>query len=185
VTIKAHHHSVTAHVGDNITIDCEVASIPHAPDYLIVWYKNDGQLSRFISARVHSILQEFSKINCSQTSTLIIYNATLNDSANYSCAVPISDYPAVVDTISLNVSLPPKQTAALYSYRLLIVKVGIPLIMIVILSGVSITLAVLYYQRKRQKRLHQALEQYKRRPLPKKGKANMKVICALYTVFLS
>ena len=58
MTIKAHHHSVTAHVGDNITIDCEVASIP---DYLIVWYKNDGRLIRNLSTRVHSILQEFSK----------------------------------------------------------------------------------------------------------------------------
>jgi len=131
-----------------------------------VWYKDNEQLWN-PSAHVHDVLQDFNKIDCSVTSTLYINNATFNDSANYSCSVTISDYNAVITTISLDVISQPSFNHP--SYKMLIVQIGVPLIIVLVFSGVSITLAVLHYQRKHQKRLHQALEQYRRRPLPKKG----------------
>ncbi|XP_065910614.1 fibroblast growth factor receptor-like isoform X2 [Dysidea avara] len=159
--------NITAHVGDNITIICKVASIPHTYDYSIVWYKNDEQLWN-PSARVHDVVQDFKKFDCSRTSTLYITNATFNDSANYSCSAAISDYLPQVKTVSLSITLPPKQPSIKHPiYKLLLV--GITLLVVLVFFGISITLAVLHYQRKRQKRLHQALEQYRRRPLPKKG----------------
>jgi len=155
-------------IGDNISIECKVSSIPHTHGYSLVWYKNNKQVYD-PSGRVHDIQQDFNKKDCSVTSTLYIYNATFNDSANYSCSVTISDYPPVVEPILLNVTLPTKQPLLKRSYKILIIEIGIPLIIVLVFSGVSITLAILHYLRKRQKRLHQALEQYRRRPLPKKG----------------
>ena len=162
-------NSTIAYIGNNISIECKAASIPHTYGYSLVWYKDNEQLWN-PSPRVYDVLQDFNKIHCSVTSTLYINNATFNDSANYSCSVTISDYNAVVRTISLNVISPPKQPSFNRpSYKMLIIQIGIPLIIVLVFSGVSITLAVLHYKRKHQKRLNQALEQYRRRPLPKKG----------------
>ena len=170
MTINA-SHDLVVFVGNDLKIDCIVASLPHDSGGGIRWHYNNNSKYQYEiycdspTARVYYIEGDFNKVHCQKIITLIIRNLTFQDSGDYSCIAALSNYPVVTDTLSLTVTTLPKQP----DYKLTIIKISIPVFVVIILSAVSMTLGFFYYQRTRQVKLKKALEEYQKRPLPKKG----------------
>ena len=161
MTIEASDNLV-AYVGDDLSIDCIVASMPHTFNYLIVWQKNEANL---FGSRVDVTESDFDKDRCRIISTLNIRNLTFEDSGTYTCWGIVTDKPGVNDSVLLTVTTPAKEP----EYKSLILKISIPVSVVVILSAILIVLGFFYYQHMRQVKLQRALEEYCKRPLPKKG----------------
>ena len=164
VTINA-SYNLLAYVGDNLDIQCIVASLPNGNDTQIKWFKNSSEIIDTYHAS-HNV-SDFDKIHCRRISTLYIRNLTFEDSGIFTCVSYISDYSAT-DRVLLTVTVPVK-TVKQPDYKLLIVKISIPVSIVVILLGISVTLGVFYHLHMRQVKLRKALEEYYKRPLPKKG----------------
>ena len=168
VTINASHNLV-AYVGEDLTIDCIVASLPQSDSKVLRWYKGKRELDYERTAatgtRVYYLEGSYDKVHCRQNITLNIKNLTFEDSGNYSCASGVSIGRKVIDTMLLTVTVPRKQV----DYKSLIIKISIPVSVVIILSVISVTLGFFYYQRVRHAKLKKALEEYQKRPLPKKG----------------
>ena len=167
VTINGSHNLI-AYVGDDLTINCIVASFPQSRS--IRWHKNISCYSKEIvnkssSARVHYHIPSYDKIHCRQIITLYIRSLTFEDSGNYTCCGTVSDYEPELDTMSLTVTVPVKQP----DYKSLIIKTSVPISMVMIILGTSVMLGFFYYLHVRQLKLQKALEKYQKRPLPKKG----------------
>ena len=166
VTINASHNLV-AYVGDDLSIDCIVASSQESDTTALTWFKNFTHIIR--GERVYHSKSSFDRVHCRQIVTLYFKNLTFNDSGYYSCYGYISNYDATVDTMLLTVTVPPAPLKQLDDYRSLIIKISIPVGLIIILSAISITVGFFYYQHVCQVKLQKALEEYRGRPLPKKG----------------
>ena len=162
VTINASHNLV-AYVGDDLTIDCIVASLTQSGTSAIRWFKNETEILPY--GHVDYQLGDFDKIHCRQIITLEIKNLTFEDSGNYTCVSAVSNYRSVTDTMLLTVTVPQKQP----DYKLLITKISIPVSVIIVLLGICMTLGFFYYLHVRQMKLQKALEEYQKRPLPNKG----------------
>ena len=162
VTINASHNLV-AYVGDELSIDCIVASLPQSGNNGIRWFKNVSEILPF--GHVTYQLGDFDKVHCRQVITLNIRNLTFEDSGNYTCVGAVSDYRSVTDTMLLTVTVPVKQP----DYKLLIIKISIPVAIVIILLVISVTVGFFHYLHVRQVKLQKALEEYRRRPLPTKG----------------
>ena len=166
-------HNLVAYVGDDLNIDCDIASLAQAADStILLWYKNTKQLLYKPysppNTRVGWFKKNiFDKVHCRQIITLSIKNVTFDDSGNYSCAASISDFPKVVDSMLLTVTVPTKQP----DYKSLILKTSIPVSVVIILLAILVVVGTYYYQHKRQMKLQKALEEYQKRPLPWKGKS--------------
>ena len=117
------------------------------------------------TARVCYVEGDFNKVHCQKIITLSIRNLTIKDSGNYSCIAAVSNYPVVIDTLLLTVTTTTKQPHD----KSPIIKISIPVSVVIVLSAVSMTLGFFYYQHKRQVKLQKALEEYQKRPLPRKG----------------
>ena len=65
----------------------------------------------------------------------------------------------------LTVTAPVKQ----HDYKSLIIKISIPVSVVIILLAITVTMGIFYHLYLRQVKLQKALEQYRERPLPKKG----------------
>ena len=163
MTINASHNLV-AYVGDDLTIDCIVASLPQSGNVGIRWFKNET-VEITPHGHVDYSLSDFDKVHCRQIITLKIKNLTFEDSGNYTCVSAVFDYKSVTDTMLLTVTVPVKQL----DYKLLITKISIPVSIVIILSAISATIGFFYYLHVRQMKLQKALEEYQKRPLPKKG----------------
>ena len=170
VTINASHNLV-AYVGDDLSIDCVVASWSQTNSNVIAWLKNECEIDYEGSSppetRVFYSASHFDKIHCRQFMTLNIRKLTFTDSGNYSCIATytVSDYPMVVKSILLTVTVPMKQP----NYKSLILKISIPISVVIIILAISVALGTYYYQQKYQIKLQKALEEYQKRPLPRKG----------------
>ena len=168
VTIDASQNLV-AYVGDDLSVDCIVASLAQADSTTILWYKDENQVAnRFYyppDTRVGWLSHPFNKFQCQQIVTLSIRNLTFSDSGNYSCFAAISDYHRVIDSMLITVTVPMKQP----NYKSLIIRITIPLSVVIILLAILVVFGTYYYQRKCQIKLQKALEEYQKRPLPKKG----------------
>lgn len=167
VTINGSHNLV-AYVGDDLTINCIVASYPQ--NGIIRWHKNDSCNSKEIthkssSAHVYFHMPSFDDIHCRQIITLHIRNLAFEDSGIYTCCARVSDYSPDPDTMLLTVTVPVKQP----DNKSLIIKISVPVSVVIILLGTSVMLGFFYYLRVRQLKLQKALEKYQNRPLPKKG----------------
>ena len=166
VTINGSHNLV-AYVGDDLTIDCIVASYPQS--HRIRWHKNEScdsdEITDNSSARVHFHIPSFDKIHCRQINTLYIKKLTFEDSGTYTCCGRISNIAPDPDTMLLTVTLPARQP----DYKSLIIKISVPVSVFIILIGTSVMLGFFYYLHVRQLKLQKALEKYQNRPLPKKG----------------
>ena len=163
VTIDASDNLV-AYVGDDLSIDCIVASLPNILNNAIRWYKYKEEVLA-LDDRVYYTKGHFDEDHCRIITTLSIKNLTFEDSGNYTCADIISDENVVNDSILLTVTTPAKQP----EYKSLILKISIPVSVVVMLSAIFVVLGFFYYQHMRQVKLQQALEEYHKRPLPKKG----------------
>ena len=167
VTINA-SHNLFAFVGDDLVIKCIVASLPNTANKGIGWFKNDSDFLMIYQTspndHIYHKLSNFDETHCRQTISLFIRNLTFEDSGNYICRSIVSGSP-VDDTMLLTVTTPIKQT----DYKSLIVKISVPVSIFIIMLGVSVTLGIFYYLRMRQVKLQNALEEYGKRPLPKKG----------------
>ena len=168
VAISASHNLV-AYIGDDLSIDCVVASLPQS-NYFMRWFKDESEILKYSDyyhppARVYSFSHPFDKQHCQIIFTLKIKNLTFEDSGNYSCTSEVSDEHRVTDSMLLTVTVPTKQP----NYKSLIVEISIPVSVVMILLAISVTVGFFYYQRLRQRKLQQALEEYHKRPLPKKG----------------
>jgi len=162
-------HNLVAYVGDDLSIDCVVASLPPS-NFFIRWHKNDSEIlhcSKYFCppSRSYSIQHPFNKNHCQIIYTLKIKNLTIEDSGNYSCTCEVSNFPRVTESMLLTVTVPTKQP----NYKSLIVDISIPVSVIIVLSMISMALGFFYYQHVRQTKLQKALEEYYKRPLPKKG----------------
>lgn len=168
VTINGSHNLV-AYVGDDLSINCIVASFPQSRSTR--WHKNNSCNSKEIteksSARVYFDMPLFDKIHCRQIITLYIANLTFEDSGTYTCCGRVSDYAADFDTMLLTVAVP--NTMKQPDYKSFIIKISVPVSVVIILLGTSVVLGFFYYLRVRQLKLQKALEKYQNRPLPKKG----------------
>ena len=165
VTINGSHNLV-AYVGDDLHIECIVASLPNTFNTLIRWYKNETMIFYSSPAsRVYYSASDYDEIYCRRIVSLYIRNLTFEDSDNYICRTLVSDYEAVVDVMSLTVTVPVTQP----DYKSLIFKISIPVSVVIILLGITVTLGIFYYLHLRRVKLQKALEQYCERPLPKKG----------------
>ena len=168
VTINASHNLVT-YVGDDLTIDCIVASLPQSDNKVLRWLKGERELDYEKTAttgtRVFYLKGSYDKVHCRQNITLNIKNLTFEDSGNYSCASAVSVEHKVTDTMLLTVTVPTKQA----DYKSLIFKISIPVSVVIILSVISMTIGFFFYQQVRHAKLQKALEEYRQRPLPKKG----------------
>ena len=169
VTINASHNLV-AYVGDDLSIDCVVASWSNSDSDFLKWHKNGHEVYYDRASpqpcRVCYSQSLFDKVHCQQIITLNIKNLTFNDSGNYSCGAETSNYPMVIDTMFITVTIPTKQP----NYKSMIIKISIPVSVVIILLAISVVVGTYYYQRKCQIKLQKALEEYQKRPLPKKGK---------------
>ena len=169
MTINA-SHSIVAYVGDDLSIDCIVASLPQSDSYLIIWYNNNYQVPYAfppLVVHVDYIVGPFNKDHCQVIATLTIRNLTYEDSGNYSCKAAVTDHHQVTDTVILMVREHTGQP--IEDYKSLIIEISIPVSVVIILSSVSVTLGYFYYQHVCQVRLKKALEEYRKRPLPRKG----------------
>ena len=168
VTINASHNLI-AYIGDDLSIDCIVASTQEADTTALTWYKNfTNIISSSPGERVHHSKSSFDRVHCQQIVTLYFKNLTFEDTSNYSCYGYISTY-STVDTMLLTVMVPPTPVKQPADYRSLVTKISIPACVIIILSAVAITTGFFYYQHARKVKLQKALEEYRGRPLPKKG----------------
>ena len=160
---------MTAYVGDDLSIDCVVASWSQANSDFIKWLKNEHEIyydgSSPPETRVSYSESHFDKVHCRQFVTLNIRKLTFTDSGNYSCMATVSDYPMVINSILLTVTVPMKQP----NYKSLILKISIPISVVIIILAISVALGTYYYQRKCRIKLQKALEEYQKRPLPRKG----------------
>ena len=179
VTINGSHNLV-AYVGDDLRINCTVASYLQPPTRGIIrWHKDESCNSKEITdnsfSRVHFHIPSFDNIHCRQVVTLYIRNLTLNDSGNYTCCGRFSDYEPDPDTMLLTVMVPVKQPnykslIIKPDYKSLIIKISVPVSVVIILLGTFAMLGFFYYLHVRhQMKLQKALEKYRNRPLPKKG----------------
>ena len=153
-----------------MSIDCIVASLPQSGTYLIRWYQNNQEVPFAIPPEVmHIDFMEgaFNKDHCQVITTLTIRNFTYEDSGNYSCKAFVSDHHPVSDTVILMVKEHTEQPVD--NYKTLIIEISIPGSVVFILSSISVTLGYFYYQHARQVKLKKALEEYRKRPLPRKG----------------
>ena len=168
VTINASHNLV-AYVGDDLSIDCVVASWSQSETSFLEWYKNGNEVfldcASSPASRVCYSESPFDKVHCRQLITVNIKNLAFNDSGYYSCGAGISKYPMVMDTKLITVTVPMKQP----NYKSLILEISIPVSMVIILLAICVILITYYYQRKRHIKLQKALEEYQKRRLPKKG----------------
>ena len=165
VTINASHNLV-AFVGDDLIIKCNVASLINSGVEIIRWYKNNSQIYQTSSAyRVYYKLSDYDKIHCRKTINLYIKDLMLEDSGNYICKGIVSDYLEVADAMVLTVTVPTKQP----NYKSLIVEISVPVSIVITLLGFSATFGIFYYLHMRKVKLQNALEEYCKRPLPKKG----------------
>ena len=159
-------HELVAYVGDDVHIECIVASLPNTGNVGIRWYKNNTEIFRSSPAsRAYYELSDYDETSCRRIIFLHIRNLTLKDSDNYICRTAVSDYPVVDDLMSLMVTIPVTQP----DYKSLIFKISIPVSVVIILLGITVTMGVFYYLHLRQVKLQKALEEYRERPLPKKG----------------
>ena len=159
-------HNLVAYVGDDLNIDCIIASLQQDDEIVIRWLKSKTEIkSRIYSpeARVSYLEDDYDKAHCRLRITLSIKNLTYGDSGNYSCVA--STEGRVTDSMLLTVTVPEKQS----DYKSLIMKIGIPVSVVIILLAISITLGFFYNQHMRQVKLKQALKEYQERPLPRKG----------------
>ena len=167
MTINASHNLV-AYVGDDLSIDCIVASLSQSDSNLLRWFRGREEIDYGSSpvTRVYYLEGSYDKVHCRQTITLIIRNLTFEDSGNYSCKSAVSDgMTAVTDTMLLTVTVPRKQV----DYKSLIIKISIPVSVVIILLAISVTVGFFHYLHVRQVKLQKALEEYRKRPLPTKG----------------
>ena len=168
MTINASPNLV-AYVGNDLEIDCVVASWSQADSNYARWLRNEDEIdfedSSSSATHIFYTKSEFDKDHCSQFMTLNIRKLTFKDSGNYSCAATVNAYPMVIKTMLLTVTVPMKQP----NYKSLILKISIPVSVFIIILAISVVLGTYYYQRKCQMKLQKALEEYQKRPLPKKG----------------
>lgn len=164
MTINASHNLIS-YVGDDLNIDCIVASLPQSYSNFIKWYKFESEDIYQEISYSYILNSPFDKVHCRQIITLNIKNLTFKDSGNYSCITWVSNLPSVIDSIILTVTVPIDQP----NYKLLIIKISIPVSVIMILVSIFMISGCFYYQHTRKVKLQQALEKYQKRPLPKKG----------------
>ena len=164
-------HNLVAYVGDDLSINCVVASLPNPRLNIpyIRWHKNESCKSEEInnksSPRVHYYMSSYDEIHCRQIITLYIRKLTFEDSGIYTCCGKVSDIAQEPDTMLLTVTVPVKQP----DYKSLIIKISVPVSVVIILLGTSVMLGFFYYLHVRKLKLEKALEKYRNRPLPKKG----------------
>ena len=165
-------HIIEAYVGEDLSIGCTVASLPSPSSYLIRWYSNNYQVPYAIPPVMHIDYIEgpFNVDHCQIITTLTIRNLTYEDSGNYSCVASATDHHPVSDTVILKVTKHKKQPTD--NNKLLIIQTSIPASVVIILSSISVTLGYFYYQHARQVKLRKALEEYQKRPLPRKGSSS-------------
>ena len=167
MTINA-SHNLDAFVGDDLIIECIVASLSNfqAKSGLIRWYKNNSQIYE-TSPTYHAYyeLSNFDKTHCRKTISLYIRNLTLEDSGNYICKGIGYDSLEEGDTMLLTVKVPAKQP----NYKSLIIEISVPVSIAITLLGILVTSGIFYYLHMRNVKLQDALEEYYKRPLPKKG----------------
>ena len=156
VTINASHNLI-AYIGDYLSIECIVASLPQNGDDDSIWFKNESSTSR-----LNYRLGEFDKIHCRQIITLYFKNLTFG---YYICHSSVGELLPVDDKMLLTVTVPVKQ----HDYKSLIIKISIPVSVVIILLAITMTMGIFYHLYLRQVKLQKALEQYRERPLPKKG----------------
>ena len=164
VTINASHNLV-AYVGDELSIDCIVASLPQSGNNGIRWFKNVSEILPF--GHVFYQKGDFDEVHCRRVITLKFRNLTFEDSGNYTCVSAVSDYRSVTDTMLLTVTVPVPVKQP--DYKLLIIKISIPVAIVIILLAIFVTVGFFHYLHVRQVKLQKALEEYRRRPLPTKG----------------
>ena len=165
VTIDASDNLV-AYVGDDLSIDCIVASMPDGYIHLIPWWKDDNEVDS-LGSHVDVKESPFDKDHCRIISTLSIRNLSFEDSGTYSCFAEVADSSWVNDSILLTVTIPTKLEQP--NNNAIILKISIPVSVVIVLSVIFVVLGFFYYQHLRQVRLQQALEGYRKRLLPKKG----------------
>ena len=178
VTINASHNLV-AYIGDNLNITCIVASLPDKDSVIIRWFKNMSEI--LPSYHIDYSVSDFDKIHCRKIITLYIRNLTFEDSGNYICYSSISDYISM-DNMLLAVRKPVKAVKQ-PDNKSLIIGISIPVSIIIILLGISVTLGIFYYLHMRQLKLQKALEEYCERSLPKKGCYYMLDTCIASYIF--
>ena len=181
VTINA-SHDLVAYVGDDLSVDCIVASSSQDSGAL-TWFKNFTHI--IAGERVYHSRSSFDRVHCRQIVTLYFKNLTFNDSSSYSCYGYSSNYDATVDTMLLTVTVPPAPLKQPDDYRSLIIKISIPVGLVIILSAVSITIGFFYYQHARQVKLRKALEEYRGRPLPQKGGDLLGIVFHIHIYLIS
>ena len=153
-------------MGDDLSIDCVVASLAQPDSSFMEWHKNgltiDFENSSPPTNRICYSKSPFDEVHCQQVITLIIRNLSFNDSGQYSCVAVVPDYSMLTHTILITVTGPVKQALA----NLKLTKIIIPVSVVIITLALSVVVGT-YLCRK--VKLRRASELYQKRLLPKKG----------------